>query len=183
MSQVSANLACNIRELREQLGLSQQQIAKVAQLPRPTWANLESGEANPTVAVLTRVAAALSVRIEELLAAPKATARYFSAETLPTRRRGDVAIRSLLPEPVPGLELERMTLPPLAQQVGTPHGKGTREYLICEVGELQLSASGNTFLLQAGDVLIFRGDQKHSYKNVGRGRAVAYSVVTLAGSE
>ncbi|MEN9578554.1 MAG: hypothetical protein RJA70_1563 [Pseudomonadota bacterium] len=183
MSQVSANLACNIRELREQLGLSQQQIAKVAQVPRPTWANLESGEANPTVSVLTRVASALSVRIEELLAAPKATARHFPADTLPTRRRGQVVIRSLLPEPVPGLQLERMTLPPLAQKVETPHGKGTREYLICEVGELELSASGNTFVLQAGDVLVFRGDQRHSYTNIGRVKAIAYSVITLAGSE
>ncbi len=183
MSQVSQNLAQNIRQLRERLGLSQQQIAKQAQLPRPTWANLESGDANPTVSVLTKVAAALSVSVEELLSAPKATARHFPAETLPTRRRGRIAVRSLLPEPVPGLQIERMALPPSAQMVGAAHAKGTREYLTCEVGELELVASGMSFRLQAGDVLVFRGDQRHAYKNVGRGRAVAYSVVTLAGSE
>ena len=183
MSQVSQNLAANIRQLRERLGLSQQQIARQAQLPRPTWANLESGEANPTIGVLTKVAASLSVGIEELLSAPKATARHFPAEALPTRRRGRIAVRSLLPEPVPGLELERMSLPPAAQMVGAAHPKGTREYLACEIGELELTASGTRFRLQAGDVLVFRGDQRHSYRNSGRGRAVAYCVVTLAGSE
>lgn len=182
MSQISENLAQNVRRLREGLGLSQQQISRLAQLPRPTWANLESGEANPTISVLTKVAASLSVGVEELLGPPKANARHLPAESLPTRRRGKVAIRSLLPDSVVGLELERLTLAPAAQMVATPHAKGMQKHLACEVGELELVASGTSYRLQAGDVLIFRGDQRHSYRNVGRGRAVAYSVVTLAGS-
>ena len=51
---IARNLADNLRALREARGFSQQQIAKLAGLPRPTWANLESGSANPTIAVLTR---------------------------------------------------------------------------------------------------------------------------------
>lgn len=35
-------------------------------------------------------------------------------------------------------------------------------------------------MLEPGDVVVFRGDQKHGYRNPGRGTAVAYSVVTLA---
>jgi XRE family transcriptional regulator, regulator of sulfur utilization len=41
-------------------------------------------------------------------------------------------------------------------------------------------AAGETFRLGPGDVVVFRGDQKHSYANLGRQRAVAYSVVVLA---
>jgi XRE family transcriptional regulator, regulator of sulfur utilization len=52
---IGANLADNLRALREARGLSQQQIAEIAGVPRPTWAHLESGAANPTVAVLVRV--------------------------------------------------------------------------------------------------------------------------------
>jgi DNA-binding XRE family transcriptional regulator len=58
---VAGHLGNNIRQLREARGLTQQQIAKVAGVPRPTWANLESGAANPTLAVLIRVASALQV--------------------------------------------------------------------------------------------------------------------------
>jgi quercetin dioxygenase-like cupin family protein len=61
-----------------------------------------------------------------------------------------------------------------------PHTPGTREYLVCETGNMALVASGERFLLDPGDVVVFRGDQKHSYENVGTKVAVGYSVVLLA---
>ena len=72
---VARHMGDNIRQLRESRGLSQQQIAKLAGIPRPTWTNLESGGANPTLAVLVKVAAALNVRLEELLGPPKAVGK------------------------------------------------------------------------------------------------------------
>jgi quercetin dioxygenase-like cupin family protein len=63
---------------------------------------------------------------------------------------------------------------------GVPHTPGTREYLTCETGEILLVASGEKFALAAGDVAVFRGDQKHSYANPGARVAVGYSVVVLA---
>src|SRR4029077_3990077 len=74
------NLANNIRSLREARGLTQQQMAKLSGVPRPTWANLESGAANPTLAVLVRVAAALQIRVEELIGPPKASARFYRSD-------------------------------------------------------------------------------------------------------
>jgi quercetin dioxygenase-like cupin family protein len=62
---------------------------------------------------------------------------------------------------------------------GVPHTPGTREYLTCERGQVELVASGESFRLGPGDVVIFRGDQRHSYHNPGRTTAVAYSVVAL----
>ena len=57
----STHLADNMRQLREAHGLTQLQVAKRAEIPRPTWANVESGGANPTLSVLLKVARALSV--------------------------------------------------------------------------------------------------------------------------
>jgi hypothetical protein len=37
------------------------------------------------------------------------------------------------------------------------------------------------FDLSPGDVVVFQGDQRHSYRNPGRVPAVGYSVVLLAG--
>jgi transcriptional regulator with XRE-family HTH domain len=177
---IAAHLAGNVRKLREARGLTQQQMSRLSGVPRPTWANLESGQANPTIAVLVRVADALQVRLEELIEPPRAGGKLYPVDTLPVRRRGDVAIRKLLPESLPGLEIERMQLPPRGQMVGIPHTQGTREYLTCEQGEIELTASGKTWKLGAGDVVVFRGDQRHSYRNPGRVTAVAYSVVAFA---
>lgn len=179
-SDVADNLARNLRQLREARGLTQQQMSRSSGLPRPTWANLESGAANPTLAVLVKAAAALQISVEELIAPPRASARFFPADSLPVKQRGQVLIRKLLPEPISGMEIDRMDLSPGAAMAGVPHTPGTREYLTCEVGTVELSESGQRWVLTPGDVVVFRGDQKHGYRNPGRTRAVAYSVVALA---
>ncbi|HWB81643.1 MAG TPA: XRE family transcriptional regulator [Nannocystaceae bacterium] len=145
-------LATNVRMLREARGLTQAQVSKIAELPRATWANLESGASNPTLTVLVRVAVA----------------------------RGEVAIRKLLPDPLPGLDVERIELPAGAGFAGVPHTPGTREYLTCEIGTLELAVAGAKYRLGPGDVVVFRGDQNHGYKNPGRALAVAFSAVVLA---
>src|SRR3569833_176056 len=163
-SSATDHLADNIKAIRETRGLSQQQIAKAAGIPRATWTNLESGAATPTLAVLVKVAAALEVRPAEL----------------PTRQRGQVAIRKLLPEPLPNLDLERMTLPPGARMAGVPHTPGTREYLACEQGTVELAVAGERYTLAEGDVVIFRGAQRHAYFNPGETTTIAYSAIAFA---
>ena len=180
LRRAGVHLAANVRQLREARGLSQGQMAKLAGIPRPTWSTLERGDGNPTLAVLLKAATALQVSIEELVAPPRAVARHFPAGSLESRRRGRVTVENLLPEPVPGLQLERMLFPPGAGMTGVPHTPGTREYLCCERGEVLLTASGESWTLQEGDVVVFRGDQKHAYRNPGRKRAIAFSVVALA---
>jgi transcriptional regulator with XRE-family HTH domain len=180
MSREHDHLADNIKALREARGLSQQQIARAAGIPRATWTHLESGGANPTLAVLIKVANALQIRLDELLAAPRRSARHLVASDLPARQRGQVAIRKLLPEPLPGLDLERMVLPAKARMAGVPHTPGTREYLTCERGTVELAVSGEVYLLAEGDVVTFRGDQRHGYHNPGTATAIAYSVIAFA---
>lgn len=176
-------LAANIRSLREGRGLTQDQLAKIAGLPRATWANLESGVANPTLAVLQKVAAAFQVSLEELIAAPKAWAKLYPKDSLSTRTQGDATLRRLLPDRIPGIDLDRIELPARGRMVGVPHTTGTREYLTCERGVIVLAAGGATWRLEAGDVLVFRGDQKHSYTNPESESAVGYSVVLLRPTE
>lgn len=174
-----SRLARNIRQLRQARGLTQQQMAKLCGLPRATWSNLESSSANPTLAVLHRVALALQVPLEELVATPRADVKHYAVDALPVRVRGQAKLRSLLPDPIPGITLERLELPTGARLVGVPHTPGTREYLCCEAGRLDLVAAGETYRLVPGDVVVFRGDQRHSYVNAGRSVAIGYSVVLL----
>jgi len=176
---LAARLAENVRQLRQARGMTQARVAKLAGVPRATWANLESGLANPTLMVLHGVAHALEVPLEELIAAPRADVAFYPRKTLPTRTRGRVIVRSLLPDNLPNTQIERLEIPAGARLVGVPHTPGTREYLTCESGELELTAGGDTLVLAPGDVVVFRGDQKHSYASRGTRPAVGYSVVLL----
>ena len=177
---VAANLAANVRQLREARGMTQEQMSRISDVPRPTWANLESGESNPTLSVLTKVATALQVPLEELIAPPRAVVKLYKSSSLPSVTRGKVRLQKLLPDTIAGLEIDRMELPPGAYMAGIPHTPGTREYLTCESGTVELSVGGETWTLAPGDVVVFRGDQKHGYRNPGSAVAVTYSVVALA---
>jgi XRE family transcriptional regulator, regulator of sulfur utilization len=175
-----ARLARNIRQLREARDLTQGQMAKLSGIPRATWGHLESGAANPTLAVLDRVATALQVPIEELTAEPRASGRLYPRAALASRKQGDGTVRKLLPDPIPGMLIDRMEIPARGRITGVPHMPGTREYLTCESGEIQLAAGGEQWRLTSGDVVVFKGDQRHSYTNPGARTAVGYSVVILA---
>lgn len=181
MTDVPRNLALNLRRLREDRGLSQQSAADTSGIPRATWASLESGAANPTLTVLIRVAAALQVSIEELIGAPRTAVRLFRAAEIKQKKRQGASLKPLLPEAIPGLDISRMELAPSGHVTGVPHTPGTREYLTCERGRIELVASGERWSLAEGDVLVFRGDQRHSYRNPDPARsAVAISVVCFA---
>ena len=97
MDDVATRLGRNVRTLREARAMTQAQMAKLADVPRATWANLESGAANPTLAVLDRVASAFQVTIEELIAAPRSEARRYPRAEVPEKLRGGARIRRRCP--------------------------------------------------------------------------------------
>ncbi|MFP6686287.1 MAG: XRE family transcriptional regulator [Polyangiaceae bacterium] len=178
---LASNLAANMKFLRQQRGITQAKLAKQASVPRSTVATLEIGDGNPTLSVLSRISLALQVSIEELLSTPRAPCQLFPKGSLPSasRAQGKVHVSKLLPDPIPGMEFERVEIAPGGRMVGVPHRPGTREYLCCERGSLTLVSGGERYVLQAGDVAAFRGDQRHSYLNDGSKTAVGFSVVTL----
>ena len=177
---LAQRLALNVRTLREARDLTQEQMARLAGIPRATWGHVESGAGNPTLAVLDRMATALQVPIEELTSTPRASGRLYPRDALRSRRQGDGEVRQLLPDSIPGMVMERMSIPARGRITGVPHMPGTREYLTCEAGEIVLAVAGEQWRLQPGDVVTFRGDQRHSYTNAGPREAVGYSVVVLA---
>lgn len=179
------HLARNLVSLRHTRALTQDGLAKTAALPRSTIANLESGDGNPSLAVLVKVAGALGVPIDELLASPRAMVRRWSGTEVATRHKGrGVQIRALVPEPVPDEMIEVMDFTPGAAMGGTPHLPGTREFFTCLDGNVNLMVAGERYALQAGDVLAFPGNLPHSYQNadaVEPARGISVVVLAKAG--
>jgi transcriptional regulator with XRE-family HTH domain len=181
MDDIKRNLAVNVKRLRKAHNMSQQQIARLSALPRPTWASLESGAANPTLTVLAKVAQALQVSIDELTGTPRNEVEHVPAAEVRTRRRQGATITPLVPDALPGLEISRMEIDAGGRMAGIPHTRGTREYLTCERGRIELIAAGQRWLLEQGDMLVFRGDQRHTYRNAdAHAAAVAVSAVCFS---
>lgn len=176
---ISQYLADNILVLRDKKGLSQSQLAKLADIPRSTLTNIESGSGNPSLQNLARISLALQVGIEELLSRPRNECELVPAALVPLEKRnqGRVRIYKLVPEKVKGLDVDRLEIDVGVTMGGHPHLAGAKEYFSVLQGEVTVFVAGEKFVVSKGDVLAFPGDQPHSYRNTGNGLATGISLV------
>lgn len=68
VEQQKSILAANVAKLRHERGLTQLDLAVDAGMKQPRIAEIESGEANPKLETLARIAAALGVSMGDLFA-------------------------------------------------------------------------------------------------------------------
>jgi len=180
---VYSNLAFNLQYFRKRRHFTQALLAKLCKLPRSTISHLESGIANPSLQTIQQLSLSLQISVGELISPPHgvSSAKLYEEESLQNlkRTRGKGAeVTRLIPENLPAIEVDRIHLKNEASFSGVPHKSGTREYLFCEKGALQVAIAGEVFDLSVGDVLAFDGDQKHSYKNIAKSESVGISIVT-----
>jgi len=74
--QIQRVIAHNLRKLRVAKGLSQETLAVDAGIDRTYVSRLERGLENPTVAVLERLAGALSAQITDFFVTPRAGEKF-----------------------------------------------------------------------------------------------------------
>ena len=179
---LTKNLAAQIWNMRLKLKLTQSNLAARAGIPRSTLANLEAGGANPSLLNLSKICRALNVPFEELLATPRTPVKLIRRAQVPVTKRGQnsVTVRKLLPDPILGMAIDRLEFAPRARFNGVPHSSGTKEYFHCVQGRIAMTIAGETFELEAGDVIAFPGEASHAYANPHDAPALGLSVVVLA---
>ncbi|MBI2635479.1 MAG: helix-turn-helix transcriptional regulator [Parcubacteria group bacterium] len=62
------NIGKTVKKLREKLGISQEKLARLADVSNNTVVNIEAGKQdNPTIDTLKKVAKALDIPVEDLI--------------------------------------------------------------------------------------------------------------------
>ncbi len=92
-----------------------------------------------------------------------------------------VEVFKILPDPIPGMEIDKIYLKAGAKMRGNPHITKTKEYLYCEKGTVRVYVQKRQYELNQGDVLVFPGDEPHAYENISRSKiASCFSVVVFS---
>ncbi len=65
--ELSHVVAENLKTRREELGLTQQQVAEAAEITQAQYSRIEAGKSSPTLATLARIASALRISPDALL--------------------------------------------------------------------------------------------------------------------
>jgi XRE family transcriptional regulator, regulator of sulfur utilization len=176
---IAQYLADNLIHVRRKKGFSQDQLARLAGIPRSTVTHMESGSGNPSLQNLIKLSAALQINIEELLARPRNECEMFAEADIPVQKRsqGKALVYKLLPETIRGLQVDKMELEPGITMGGHPHTTGAKEYLAVVQGEIIVGVAGEHFTVKRGAVFAFPGDQPHAYRNAGTTKALGISII------
>jgi len=176
---VGANLAAQ----RQAQGLSLDELSRRAGVSKSMLSQIERNQANPTVAVVWRLANALRVDLSELLGGerpPAPAIETVAAHATPGLASPDglCKLRILGPIELAGqFEWYELTVQPGGLLDSQAHEPGSREHLSVLSGSLEVSALGTTSKLKAGETARYAVDGPHAIRNAGRTAATALLVV------
>ncbi|MCU1489127.1 MAG: transcriptional regulator, family [Acidimicrobiaceae bacterium] len=170
-----------LRALRRERGWSLSELSERCGVSRSMLSQVEREEANPTLVVAFRIAAALGVSLDELAATelpgtPISVIRR-SDPRLVFRDDDDCRIRTLSAlELEKDVELYEVLLRPGRSLASSAHYRGTREFLTVQSGAVRVTAAGGTVDLAAGDSAHYRADVAHVLENRGPSEALVLLV-------
>jgi transcriptional regulator with XRE-family HTH domain len=173
-------VSSRIRARREERRLSLDRLAELSQVSKGLLVHIESGRANPSVATLCKVAAALGASVADLVQVSGQQA----AEVLPAGAprllwRGPKGGSATLLVGSTGpdmLELWSWTLRPGERYDAPAHPAGTQELIHVEQGSLALAFGDVRYVIAAGGSAIAHTDRPHAYAAESR-RPVRFTMV------
>jgi rhodanese-related sulfurtransferase/transcriptional regulator with XRE-family HTH domain len=179
---MDAVVGANLRRLREERGLSLDNLTRLTGLSRQLLGQIELGKASPSVSVVWRLARAFEVNFSVLLESaaemPTRVLRAAGAKRL-VSPDGRFSSRALYnPSDSTGAEFYELTLSGHSREDAQPHRQGTRENLIVTSGRLELDVGTQHYELGKGDAIMFVADVPHSYINPGSEECRMYLVMT-----
>jgi transcriptional regulator with XRE-family HTH domain len=171
---VAHAVAQRISSLRRGQNLTFDALAMRSGLSKGTLVQIEQEQANPSIATLCRVAAALGVSVadlvspaDEVLAAVSVVGSNQARKLWEGRHGGSAVLLAGTTGP-DMLEIWQWELMPKERFEATQHGRGTRELIHVTGGRLLLEIEGQATLIASGETAIARTDRPHVYANPGK---------------
>lgn len=179
-------VGATLQALRQSQGLSLDELSRRAGVSKSMLSQIERNQANPTVAVVWRLANALRVELSELLGGERAAApaiETVAAHATPGMSSPDglFQLRILGPIDLAGqFEWYQLTVQPGGALESAAHEPGSREHLSVLSGSLRVEAGGSSRTLSAGETARYAVDGPHAIRHLAAlGDAQAEPAVAL----
>lgn len=170
--------------LRQSHALSLDELSRKAGVSKSMLSQIERAQANPTVAVVWRLANALGVSMADLLGgAPTPVApaiALVASHATPAMRSPDglCELRILGPIELAGqFEWYELKIQAGGALESEAHEPGTVEHLTLASGAAEVRAGGDLQRVKVGETVRYAVDRPHAIRNAGKSLATAWLVV------
>jgi transcriptional regulator with XRE-family HTH domain len=165
------NVGERLRAIRHLRRATLRGVAERAQLSESFLSQIERGQANASIASLTRIAAALGVHVADLFEphASRAHPRVLRRAGRPALAFGTLGRKYLLtPRPLEHLEVFVGELDPGGSTGDEPYTHGDSEELFVVLsGRVHLQLDEHIYELEQGDSIDYRSSTPHRVTNAG----------------
>jgi transcriptional regulator with XRE-family HTH domain len=178
IDQIVSSVGNKIKKLRQEQGLSLNQIAERAGVSVTTVHKLERSEMTPTITVLMKIADAFGQRAGFFLGEENNTGFEFTqgAEYTPKgsgkkfqEASGNTQIDYLAFRLKDGKLLALLSSIKAGVKSGPkPQSHSGEEFIFCLTGEIRYEVEGKTYLLKKGDSLHFHAHLPHRWEVTGK---------------
>lgn len=184
------DVGTRLREIRQQFGLSQRQLADQAGVPHGQISMIETNKSSPSVASLRKILGGFGITMSEFFE-PDVTEPsqvFFKPDELRDLTsqlyQGPDAMRSMLAlKQVGDAKAHGLQILQERYEAGADTGEDMIEHEASEggiviSGELEVTVGGETRILKAGDAYLFNSRQPHRFRNISDRAAEVISACT-----
>ena len=167
---ITSAVSQNMKQIRERKRLTLDAAAAATGVSRSMLAQIEKGDANPTVSVLWKIANGYKVSFTSLIRQAPQTATVISANAVqPILEDGGRYVNhpAFAFDESRGFETYRIVIAPEGFLRAEPHMAGTEEYITVFRGAVEIEAAESRYTLSTGDSICFFADVPHAYRNIG----------------
>lgn len=173
-----------LQSLRQLQNLSLEELSRKSGVSKSMLSQVERNLANPTIALVWRLANALGVSMTDLLGSRGKAPPLLSlvpSHAIPSLQSSDgkCELRILGPlESAGQFEWYELTLQPTGVLDSQPHELGSREHLTVLSGAVEIQAGTESVRAKKGETARYSADVPHSIRNSNRFDAVVLLVVS-----
>lgn len=168
---VSKAVAAKLKDHRKRQKLSLDELSRRAGVSKGMLVEIEKCLANPSIAILCKLAAALGVSVADIVNVANApTVHVIEGKDIPTLWTGPKGGTARLLAGTSGanmIELWRWEIQPGELFESPGHPQGTFELFHVEQGQLKMKVDTAELLIPAGCSAVARTDVPHHYTNDG----------------
>ncbi|MCA1176691.1 MULTISPECIES: helix-turn-helix transcriptional regulator [unclassified Pantoea] len=170
-SEINEALSTSLKQYRSQKKMSLDELSRLAGVSKGMLVEIEACRANPSIAILCKLAAAMGVSVADIVnVASKPNAHLIASEDIPCLWKGDNGGTARLLAGTSGpemIELWEWKMYPGEIFDSPGHSDGTCELIHVVKGALLLTLGEEHHNVKEGCSVIARTDLPHSYGCVG----------------